>query len=267
MRGESRLLGTSVSVGLHVLAIFLLLATPVLLANVVDVDVARGAGGSGPAGGGGGGWGGMRWGGRARVESGSEQLTYLRVSTAPVPETKSEAGEPQQQRREVIPPRADAPPPSEAATRSDSAAAAAKDSATSDSTASVLGVVSGGSGGRGEGAGPGRGGGIGSGVGSGRGSGVGPGAGGGDDIVYPPAVVSLPVLPLPIPPKVRPYKMVAQFEVDTLGNAKLLGFNPSRDENYNRRIRAMLLEIRFRPAVRADGRPVKAIAIVTAEAM
>jgi hypothetical protein len=29
----------------------------------------------------------------------------------------------------------------------------------------------------------------------------------------------------------------------------------------------MLLEIRFRPAVTLDGRPVKAIAVVTAEAM
>ena len=265
MRGESRLLGTLASLALHGLALVLVLAAPVLLANVVDVDVAQGAGGSGPTGGGGGGWRGLGWGGGARVESGSEHLTYFRVSTAPTPERKSEGAEPQRQPREVVPPRANTPPPSEAATRSDSAVV--KDSATSDSTGSASGVVSRGSGGYGDGAGPGRGGGIGSGVGSGRGSGVGPGSGGGDDVVYPPAVISLPVLPLPIPPKVRPYRMVAQFEVDTLGNAKLLGFNPSRDENYNRRIRAMLLEIRFRPAVRADGRPVKAIAIVTAEAM
>jgi hypothetical protein len=61
--------------------------------------------------------------------------------------------------------------------------------------------------------------------------------------------------------------MVAQFEVDTLGKARLIGFNPSRDAGYNRRIREMLLEIRFRPAVTADGRPVVAIAVVTAEAM
>ena len=117
------------------------------------------------------------------------------------------------------------------------------------------------------GSGPGRGGGVGSGVGTGRGSSTGPGTGGGDATIYPPAVVSLPILPLPIPPKVRPYRMVAQFEVDSLGNAKLLAFNPSRDAGYNRRIREMLLEIRFRPAVRADGTPVKALAVVTAEAM
>jgi hypothetical protein len=61
--------------------------------------------------------------------------------------------------------------------------------------------------------------------------------------------------------------MVAQFEVDSLGNARLLGFNESRDSGYNKRIRQMLAEIRFRPAVTMDGRPVKAIAVVTAEAM
>jgi hypothetical protein len=61
--------------------------------------------------------------------------------------------------------------------------------------------------------------------------------------------------------------MIAQFEVDSTGSAKLLDFNQSRDAGYNRRIRQMLMEIRFRPAVTMDGRPVKAIAIVTAEAM
>ncbi len=79
------------------------------------------------------------------------------------------------------------------------------------------------------------------------GVGNGPGTGGGTDLIYPPSVVSLPILPLPIPCKVRPYRMVAQFEVDTLGNARLLDFSPSRDAGYNRRIKEMLLEIRFRP--------------------
>jgi hypothetical protein len=79
-------------------------------------------------------------------------------------------------------------------------------------------------------------------------------------------VVALPILPLPVPNKVRPYKMTAYFEVDTLGNAKLLAFNPSNDGGYNRRVRDMLSEIRFRPAVRGNGRPVLDTAIVTAEA-
>jgi hypothetical protein len=79
-------------------------------------------------------------------------------------------------------------------------------------------------------------------------------------------VISLPILPLPVPNKVRPYKMIAYFEVDTLGNSRLLTFNPSNDGGYNRRVREMLSEIRFRPAVRFNGRPVVDTAVVTAEA-
>ena len=40
----------------------------------------------------------------------------------------------------------------------------------------------------------------------------------------------------------------------------------SNDGGYNKRIREMLSEIRFRPATRPDGRPVLDTAIVTAEA-
>lgn len=96
---------------------------------------------------------------------------------------------------------------------------------------------------------------------------MGPGTGGGEGEIYPPSVVSLPVLPLPIPGKVRPYHMVAYFDVDTLGNAKLISFTPSKDGGYNKRVREMLLEIRFRPAVRANGMAVRDTAVVTADAM
>jgi hypothetical protein len=58
--------------------------------------------------------------------------------------------------------------------------------------------------------------------------------------------------------------MTAEFDVDSLGNAKLVTFNPSRDAGYNKRVREALLEIRFRPATRMDGRPVRALAVVTA---
>ena len=109
---------------------------------------------------------------------------------------------------------------------------------------------------------------MGSGTGTGRGSGNGPGTGAGNDdsTIYPPTTVVLAILPLPIPNKVRPYKLVAYFEVDTLGNSKLLSFNPSKDNGYNRRVREMLSEIRFRPAVRGNGRPVLDTAVVTMEA-
>jgi hypothetical protein len=136
-----------------------------------------------------------------------------------------------------------------------------------DSTSAEIGAGRGSGNDGTRGNGPGRGGGEGSGIGTGRGSGTGPGTGGGDGTIHPPTVIAIPILPLPIPNKVRPYKMVAQFEVDSTGSARLIGFTPSRDSGYNRRIREMLLEIRFRPAVTLDGRPVKAIAVVTAEAL
>jgi len=74
------------------------------------------------------------------------------------------------------------------------------------------------------------------------------------------------VLPLPVPSKVRPYTMVAVFEVDERGQARLLTFNETKDSGYNKKVRAMLEEIRFRPAVRADGTPVRDTTTVTAEA-
>ena len=127
--------------------------------------------------------------------------------------------------------------------------------------------VGGGSGNDGTaGNGPGRGGGVGSGVGTGRGSGNGPGTGGGPGDIYPPQVTNLALLPIPVPSKVRPYKMIAWFDVDERGNAKLISFNPSRDGNYNKKLRDMLAEMRFRPAVRTDGTPVRDTVSVTAEA-
>jgi hypothetical protein len=79
-------------------------------------------------------------------------------------------------------------------------------------------------------------------------------------------VVNLAILPIPVPGKVRPYTMVAEFEVDERGNARLLRYTPSRDRNYNRRIEAMLAEVRFRPATRWDGVAVRDTAVIRAEA-
>ena len=126
--------------------------------------------------------------------------------------------------------------------------------------------VGGGSGNDGtNGSGSGTGGGVGSGNGTGKGSGNGPGTGGGNAEIFPPTVIALTILPIPVPSKVRPFTLVAYFDVDTLGNATLLSFNPSKDGGYNKRIREMLSEIRFRPAVRAnDGRPVRDTAQISA---
>jgi protein TonB len=121
----------------------------------------------------------------------------------------------------------------------------------------ATGSRSGTSGADGEGAGPGSGGGIGSGVGPGRGSGIGPGTGGGTGERHPPAPTQLFLPPLPAPQRIKPYHLIAWFDVDERGNARLLSFNPSRDAGYNRRLREVLLTLRFRPAVGEDGTPVR----------
>jgi hypothetical protein len=107
------------------------------------------------------------------------------------------------------------------------------------------------------GAGPGSGGGIGSGIGTGTGSGAGPGTGGGNASSYPPTPTQFFLPPLPAPASVRGYHLTAWFDVDEKGNATLISFNPSRDASYNRKLREVLLALRFRAGVRADGTPVR----------
>jgi hypothetical protein len=257
--GEPRREATVAALLFHALAILLLVGPTIFVGSQLMDYVQQGAGGPGAAGGGGGGSQSFP----GRIKYIPERVDFMKLEkTEPTPK-KEEVVKPKE---EVIKP--PTPPPTP-----EPPVVAAKDSAVAppaarvDSTAIVTGAGRGTGNDGTTGNGPGRGGGEGSGVGTGRGSATGPGTGGGEGTIYPPTVVALPILPLPIPSKVRPYKMVAQFEVDTAGNATLLGFNESRDRGYNRRIREMLLEIRFRPAVTMDGRPVKAIAIVTAEAL
>jgi protein TonB len=254
--GEPRAQATAASVAFHLLIVILLLG-PTIFVSARLIDYAQqGAGGPGPAGGGGG--GNLSFPGRIKYVP--ERVGFVKIEpekTVPKEEPKPK---PPEETKPPPPPPVPDPPPAAAAI--DSAA-----DARADSTATIVGAGRGTGNDGTTGNGPGRGGGVGSGIGTGRGSGTGPGTGGGEGTIYPPTVVALPILPLPIPSKVRPYKMIAQFEVDSTGNARLIGFNPSRDNGYNRRIREMLLEIRFRPAVTMNGRPVKAIAIVTAEAL
>lgn len=126
------------------------------------------------------------------------------------------------------------------------------------SAAADLGLSSAGDGaGTEAGVGPGSGGGVGSGIGTGRGSGVGPGTGGGPGDIIPPTPTQFFLPPLPAPDRIKPYHLVAWFDVDERGSAKLLRFNPSRDAAYNRRLRDILMTLRFRPAVRPDGTPVR----------
>ena len=258
-KGEPRAQATAAAIALHLLVVLLVLAPTVFVSSRLLDFTQRGAGGPGPVGGGGGG----AFSFPGRIKYLPERVDFLKIQAEKsVPKEEVVELKPEQ----VKPPPPPTPPPptpEPPATTSDSAAAAARADSTGAQTGAGRGSGNDGTSGNG----PGRGGGEGSGVGTGRGSATGPGTGGGDGTVYPPTVVALPILPLPIPARVRPYKMVAQFEVDSTGSARLIGFNPSRDNGYNRRIREMLLEIRFRPAVTMDGRPVKALAIVTAEAL
>ena len=246
--------GLVVSALLHLLIIIALLLPPIV-ANQLDRPLTTGGGGEGPAGGGGGGTGGT---GGEVVRP--EQLRYLQVAT-PLPPTP-----------ELVPPKIEppkpvpVPKPEEKVVTPPAPTEPVLKPDVSGTTIPTTGV-GGGSGNDGTGGnGPGRGGGVGSGVGTGRGSGNGPGTGGGPGDIYPPQVTNLALLPIPVPGKVRPYKMIAWFDVDERGNATLISFNPSRDGGYNRKIRDMLAEMRFRPAVRADGTPVRDTVSVTAEA-
>jgi hypothetical protein len=231
---------------LHALIIFLVIG-PIWARQALE-PLREGAGGPGPAGGGGGGsrgTGGMK----------QETIRYVRVSP-PATTTKPDVP--------VIKPPV-IPPPEAKPTPQPVVPPPKPDAEVKD--ASAVTGTGGGTGTDGTtGSGPGSGGGVGSGVGMGRGSNVGPGTGGGTGKVYPPTVTNLAILPIPVPNKVRPYKLVAYFDVDEQGNATLISFNPSKDNSYNRKIREMLGEVRFRPAVRADGTPVRDTTWISAEA-
>lgn len=235
------------------LALLIALLLPPLVAHQLDRPLTTGGGGPGAAGGGGGGTGGT--GGEAVRP---ELIRFLQVkiplpASTPPPQLAplKPVPVPKPEEKVVTPPEPTATP------------IAPEVSGTAIPTTGV----GGGSGNDGTGGnGPGRGGGIGSGVGTGRGSGAGPGTGGGPGDIYPPQVTNLALLPIPVPSRVRPYKMIAWFDVDERGRATLISFNPSRDGNYNKKLRDMLAEMRFRPAVRADGTPVRDTVSVTAEA-
>lgn len=229
----------------HVTIIVLLLLPPVIASTIV-FEESTGGGGPGPAGGGGGGTGGT---GGEQVKP--EKLRFLQV--APIPKVSPASITPP-----VVPP--PKPPEVKEPEPTPTPPTPTPQPVTAPSSGPTIPTpgAGGGSGHDGTGGnGPGSGGGVGSGTGTGRGSGNGPGTGGGPGEIFPPRVQNLAILPMPVPNRVRPYTLVAVFDVDERGNAQLLAFNPSRDAGYNRKIREMLAELRFRAAVRADGTPVR----------
>ncbi len=235
--------GASVSFVLHALIVLLLLI-PAFVPEAIDF-VQAGAGGPGPAGGGG---GGRRGTGGLFTPDRAERLRYIEPPrTQPVLTPAPIVPPPEQKKPEEKKPEPPTPVPP---TPAPPAAAPVAQAETPGS-----GGGSGDDGSKGNGVGSG--GGVGSGVGTGRGSGDGPGTGGGLLDKYPPKVISMPILPLPIPEGVRPYHLKALFDVDETGKAKLIAYNQSRNDNYNRRVWQMLQEMRFRPAVRRDGLAVR----------
>lgn len=228
------------------LAHLLLLAALVLPLRDTGPDLGHreGASGAGPAGGGGGGLG-----------DDAPRLRFVRLAPAPpaAPAPVRAAPVP------VAPPPQPVSRPVPAPVPSPAPAAPAAASAQQPSTTAAPGAGSGLGLGRtgGAGSGPGSGGGVGSGVGTGRGSATGPGTGGGADTTYPPTPRQFFLPPLPAPRSLRGFRLVAWFDVDSTGRAALIRFTPSPDGSYNNRLRETLLALRFRPAVRADGRPVR----------
>lgn len=245
--------GWFVSGLLHAIILTALLLPP-LVGRILQDQNPGGAGGPDAAGGGGGGSGGT--GGVITPE----RINY--VDVAPGTPTPPPPVETPQPTLTPVPPPPPEPEPVPQAAQAQQAPAAPSAGTTAPTPGTGGGSGSDGSAGNG----PGSGGGVGSGIGTGRGSGIGPGTGGDGSGITPPRAIVAVMLPTPVPRRVRPYRMVANFDVDERGNARLIGFTPSNDRGYNLKIREMLEGFRFRPATRADGTPVRDTAVVFAEA-
>lgn len=238
LKKERRIGGTVLSLLVHVLIVLFIVidvSHPEIIADAI------GLAGPGLAGGGGGGnrgTGGIQ-----------ERVEFVKVRPPPPPPRPAEVPPlvpppppPEKEEEKVTP----VPPPAETEAK-----------ATSDEVTSIVAGSGGGSGNDGSaGTGPGTGGGRGTGVGTGTGSDVGPGTGGGTGRASMPVPTEV-VLVLPIPAKLRGSATVVQFEIDSTGKVLDFDFEPTKDSKYNQLLRARLGEIRFRPAVNAEGIPIR----------
>lgn len=234
------------SLALHVLIVLLALSPLLLSGEAGPALLTEGAGGAGPAGGGGGGSRG-RGGSRLPVQ---EELRYIEVAPAPVPVPAAVVpAEPP-----IVPPPQVEPVPEPVVTPPPAAAPAVTPPVSSVEPGTGGGTGTDGSAGNG----PGSGGGVGSGIGTGRGSGTGPGTGGGSGSIYMPFPIALYLPPQPVPAKARGATVSAVFDIDSTGKVLDVDFNGTADRGYNRRLRETLESMKFRPAVRPDGTPVRA---------
>ena len=242
------------SVLLHVLVIALLV-TP-FAAHELIVEREQGAGGPGPAGGGG---GGRRGTGGERLEP-RERLQFVRVQPKPAPAKAVPTSTPTP-KPVVTPPVVPPPKPVEIKQPDPPKVEKPLEQVAPAKAAPDVSQVPGTGGGSGSdgtnGSGPGSGGGVGTGVGTGRGSAVGPGTGGGPGVNYPPTAIEIFLPPMPVPDKVKGFHLVAEFDVDEAGKVLAFDFTPTRDGDYNKKLREVFKGFRFRPGTRPDGTPLR----------
>jgi len=249
---EDRRGGAVLSILAHVLVIGLLIAPVAVHHEIVERE--QGAGGPGPAGGGGGG----RRGTGGELNQPREKLRYIVVTPQPVP-TPTTVPEP---RPVVTPPVIPPPKPIEQPKlEPQKPVPEVKTDVPPVKASPDVSLVPGSGGGTGNdgsmGSGPGSGGGVGSGVGTGRGSGVGSGTGGGRQENYPPTPIEVFIPPLPVPDRARGFHLIAEFDVDETGRVLGFDFTPTRDGDYNRKLRDVFKSFRFRPGTRPDGTPLR----------
>jgi protein TonB len=94
---------------------------------------------------------------------------------------------------------------------------------------------------------------------------VGPGTGGGNQANYPPRVMELFIPPMPVPDKARRSHIIAEFDVDSTGHVLSFDFTPTKDGDYNKRLREVFRGFRFRAGTTRDGRPLRMKAQLTIE--
>lgn len=237
-----------VAVLTHLLIVFLLVFR---FRGEITAALTDGAGGPGAAGGGGGGRGGSPV-VPERIQQYQLALPPPAKSTpsvlppiAPVPEVK---------KPDVVPPKVEPIPLATSPKAPDAPATPGPVSAPAPGAGEGAGAGKD----AGPGTGPGTGGGTGSGIGTGTGSAIGPGTGGGNATIYPPTPRALFVPPNGTPRRLKGKTIVIELEVDEFGKVIAAQFTPrSGDGGYDEQFLASLREQRFRPAVRANGTPVK----------
>jgi periplasmic protein TonB len=244
MPGRRRRLATVVSVGLHILMVWLLLRPEALRNLNPDLEIIeQGGGGPGPAGGGGGG------------TRGTGGVKYIQVAPPPEPVAAPQVAPILPPIQQVVePPKPVLPEP--VVPQMELPKLATTDPKAEIKVESPIIGIGGGTGNDGtKGNGPGTGGGVGTGVGTGRGSGVGPGTGGGNLNYYPCSIIEMPIFPTPIPAKIRGFKVIANFDVDERGKLVKFEFTPSKDGGYNRKLNDLFKTFRFRAGSTLEGVP------------